>query len=90
MSEPPTISQLQADLSEACDALRLFVDAINATGGLVINDDGVEAPAADESWTDLADAYLRACEALGVEPRNVERAALDELEAEDEEPEDDA
>lgn len=74
------MSDEKVNLGEACNALRLFVDTINVTGGLVINDDGNEAPAADESWTDLADAYLRACEALGVKPWNAERRALDELE----------
>jgi len=29
-------------------ALRKFVDAVNATGGLVVNDAGETAPAADE------------------------------------------
>lgn len=63
-------------------ALRQFVDTINATGGLVVNDAGETAPAADEDWIDLAEAYLAACEALGVEPWNVEREALDAEEVE--------
>ena len=63
-------------------ALRQFVDTINATGGLVVNDAGETAPAADEDWIDLAEAYLAACEALGVEPLNVEREALDAEEVE--------
>lgn len=53
-------------------ALRLFIETINATGGLAINDVGETAPAADEDWLDLATAYLAACEALGVAPWNVE------------------
>jgi len=65
-------------------ALRKFVDAVNATGGLVVNDAGETAPAADEDWIDLADAYLAACEALGVEPWNVEREMLDEQREEEE------
>jgi len=66
-------------------ALRQFVDTVNATGGLVVNDAGETAPAADEDWTDLAEAYLAACEALGVEPWNVEREMLDEQREEEEE-----
>ena len=65
-------------------ALRQFVDTVNATGGLVVNDAGETAPAADEDWIDLADAYLAACEALSVEPWNVEREALDAEESTDE------
>jgi hypothetical protein len=53
-------------------ALRLLVETVNATGGLIINDAGENVPAADEDWMDLTDAYLAACEALGVEPQNEE------------------
>jgi hypothetical protein len=74
----------KVNLAEATTALRLFVDTVNSTGGLVVNDAGETAPAADEEWTDLADAYLKACEALGVEPHNVEAEALDALNKEDE------
>ncbi len=64
-------------------ALRAFVGTIEATGGCVRtggkSDDGDEeapvefndtlpVPVADESWPDLADAYLLACRALGREP----------------------
>lgn len=50
-------------------ALRLFVQTINATGGLTHGENpGELVPVADEEWLDLADAYLAACEALGVEP----------------------
>ena len=70
-------------------ALRLFVDTINATGGLIVNDAGETAPAADEDWTDLADAYLAACAALGVEPQNVEAELLAAQRAEEDASEED-
>jgi putative heme degradation protein len=48
-------------------ALQLFVDAINATGGVVAV--GCEfVPAGDKEWFDLGDAYTKACEALGKAP----------------------
>ena len=65
-------------------ALRQFVDTVNATGGLVVNDAGETAPAADEDWLDLAEAYLAACDALGVAPHNVETEAMAEAEEGDE------
>lgn len=78
------LAYLVDDENEECTikALKLFVETINATGGLIVNDAGETAPAADEDWTDLADAYLVACDALGVEPWNVEREALDAIDGE--------
>jgi len=55
--------------TKAEKALLALVDTINATGGLVEFEDGELAPAGDEEWCDLADAYLAACEALDVEPK---------------------
>jgi hypothetical protein len=64
-------------------ALEAFVVTIEATGGCVrpgpvadgpqgeevaAFEDDRPVPAADETWLDLADAYLRACRALGREP----------------------
>jgi hypothetical protein len=64
-------------------ALEAFIGTIEATGGCVRpgagtagspDDDVVDfeddrpVPAGDESWPDLADAYLLACRALGREP----------------------
>lgn len=54
------------------DALRALIETVNATGGVHVigTSDGskVCTPVADDNWPDLADAYLRACEAMGVEP----------------------
>ena len=50
------------------EALRDFIRTINATGGLAVNDAGETIPVADEDWLDLAEAYLLACDALGVKP----------------------
>ncbi len=49
-------------------ALQQLVDTINATGGLVVADDGFIAPVADPDWIDLGAAYLSACKALGLDP----------------------
>ena len=46
-----------------------FCADIDATGGVVELVDGNHAPAADEDWIDLAETYLRACEALGRKPK---------------------
>jgi hypothetical protein len=54
--------------SKMAAALKALVDAINATGGLVSSGPVSVAPAADPEWVDLGDAYLLACEALGVTP----------------------
>lgn len=50
-------------------ALKAFVDAIDATGGVVEFENGEIVPAVDEEWLDLGDAYMQACDALGVEPK---------------------
>jgi hypothetical protein len=49
-------------------ALRMFRDTIEVTGGLIRNEAGDLAPAVDEDWIDLADAYIEACRELDVEP----------------------
>ena len=53
-------------------ALRNFIDTIEATGGVVTNEDGFVAPAGDHEWVDLGDAYMVACAALGEEPMMAE------------------
>ena len=45
------------------DALREFIDAINATGGVTKVKDGI-VPVADLDWLDLGEAYASACQAL--------------------------
>src|SRR5262245_49148980 len=64
-------------------ALEAFIGTVEATGGcirpgpvavgspgeeVVAFEDDRPVPAGDESWPDLADAYLLACRALGREP----------------------
>ncbi len=49
-------------------ALLALVETIDATGG-VVYDGRNHGPIADEDWIDLADAYLKACHALGREPK---------------------
>lgn len=58
---------LHADLAHL--ALVELVKTINFTGGLTKNDSGEYVPAVDEDWVDLGNAYLRACEALGIQPK---------------------
>jgi hypothetical protein len=50
-------------------ALRVFVDTINATGGVVKFEDGTHAPEVDREWIDLGEAYISACGELGIEPQ---------------------
>ena len=45
-----------------------FIRDIDDTGGIAVNDDGVEAPVADPAWTDLAETYRKACKAMTREP----------------------
>jgi hypothetical protein len=48
--------------------LRALIEIIEATGGLVTNEENILVPAADEEWPDLAAVYLQACDALGRRP----------------------
>ena len=50
-------------------ALHEFIKTIEATGGCVRDEGDTVVPAGDPDWLDLADAYLRACKALGRAPR---------------------
>jgi hypothetical protein len=54
------------DLTHA--ALWNFASTIEATGGVVEDQYGNTAPAADRDWLDLGEAYLEVCRALGREP----------------------
>lgn len=45
-----------------------FIKDVEDTGGIAVNDDGVEAPVADPTWTDLAQTYRKACKAMNREP----------------------
>ena len=49
-------------------ALRHFIDAINVTGGVIRLPSGCVVPKGDEEWIDLGEAYLEACQEVGVEP----------------------
>ena len=49
-------------------ALVSLVGCINAIGGIVCIDGQFFAPVIDLDWTDLGDAYIQACQALGIEP----------------------
>jgi hypothetical protein len=53
-------------------ALEAFVEAVEATGGGVRDEMGIVSPVADPEWTDLGDAYVAACEALGRKPKIAE------------------
>ncbi|MGP0068949.1 MAG: hypothetical protein ACLQGP_35780 [Isosphaeraceae bacterium] len=65
------------------EALHGFIETIEAAGGCVRNEGDTVAPAGDLDWLDLADAYLRACRAMGREPRIHDQDA-DEILADDE------
>ncbi len=47
-------------------AAQQLVSAIDATGGLVAFEGGRFAPEGDDDWIDLGEAYLAACNELGV------------------------
>ncbi len=61
---------LAAEVPAGDRLLAELVEMVNVTGGLVLCEDNelLSAPAADPSWTDMGDLYLRACEHLGVAP----------------------
>jgi hypothetical protein len=74
---------LIADMDAARDALRRVIATINATGGVRGNpDSGSVVLAVDGDWIDLADAYMRACQALAVRPWFTEPGDEDDLEDE--------
>ena len=50
-------------------ALDGFIETIEAVGGCLLNEAGVLAPVGEPEWTDLADAYVRACNAIGRIPQ---------------------
>lgn len=66
MSESDDWKIVNAELAE--EALRHLIHAIEATGGVILNEEGIVVPVADEDWSDLADAYTTACEAVGRKP----------------------
>ncbi len=65
------------------EALHGFIETIEAVGGCLRDGGDTVAPAGDPDWLDLADVYLRACRAMGREPRIRDRDA-DEILADDE------
>ena len=58
-------------VSGSSDAVRVallsIIETIEATGGCSC-EDGLLVPVGDSDWTDLADAYVRACAAIGRTP----------------------
>lgn len=63
-----TSQALESPSSAVEAALKSFVDTIEAAGG-ILHRDGIDVPAGDPSWPDLAQDYLAACEALNRHPR---------------------
>lgn len=55
------------------DSLVDFVRCITDTGGVKEDKLGMKHPVADPTWTDLGDAYVKACGALGMKPLVVGR-----------------
>ena len=49
---------------QAREALEAFATTIEATGGVILFESGEYAPAVDEDWVDLGEAYMKACRAL--------------------------
>lgn len=65
-------------LARTLKALRAFVQAIDATGGIEYDHAGYPCPVGDYAWIDLGEAYLLACRALGREPLVANAPAEDE------------
>ena len=55
-------------MSEHEKILREFVLDINATGGIVYDENAQPAPALAPDWLDLGMTYLKACKALKIKP----------------------
>lgn len=49
-------------------ALIEFVKTVEDTGGVALTPAGIYEPEGDRTWSDLGDAYMKACEALGRKP----------------------
>jgi hypothetical protein len=62
------LSGLLHNAAKMAAALNAVVATINATGGVARTGSGTIAPMADAEWTDMGDAYVAACAALGREP----------------------
>ena len=63
-----TIEHAQKHPEPVVEALQALVDTVNATGGVTTGSNGRVMTIGDPEWLDLADAYVMACEALGVKP----------------------
>lgn len=50
-------------------ALLEFIEAVEATGGVIVQGDGLHAPVADLDWVDVGEAYVRACAAMNRIPQ---------------------
>jgi len=61
MSHEPTREEIIKCLEE-------FLCTINANGGIILDDDGLTAPAGDPEWIDLGEVYMQACALLNTEP----------------------
>lgn len=57
---------------EPAEVLAEFVSDINLTGGVYLDKKGLHHPVADPDWIDLAETYLKACQAIGKKPTIVE------------------
>ena len=70
MPDPDAAEPLAGTAAALRLALEFFVETIDTTGGLMIANPAnpVAAPVGDPTWTDLACAYIRACDALGLNP----------------------
>jgi hypothetical protein len=67
-AEGQNVSDLLHKAADMRSALNRLIHTINPIGGVVKFKSGAVAPAADEEWLDMGDAYICACEALGLTP----------------------
>ena len=64
-----------AEAGKNYGGLHLLVSTVEAAGGLIKPAEGALFPKGDPDWLDLADAYLAACEDLGIEPKIMKEEA---------------
>jgi len=77
MAAKKAASKIHTDpnaVTKMVKALALFIDCIDFTGGIMLDEGKNPVPCVDPEWYDLGDAYVQACEALGRTPKGLPRA----------------
>jgi hypothetical protein len=59
-----TCADLELQVGKLKGALKMFVEDIDCTGGIIMHEGRVDGCQADPEWQDLAETYVHACEVL--------------------------